>query len=505
MTASQDTTVAAVLELRGVRKSFLGNEVLHGVDLDLRPGEVHALVGENGAGKSTLMKIIAGVHQADAGTVHLDGVPTDFSHPLAAYEAGVSTVFQEFNLLPERTIAENVYLGREPRHRGMIDATRMEADTRALLDDLGVSGLSPTVKVRTLSVAQQQIVEIVKALSYDARIVSMDEPTAALSDTEVELLYALVRTLRDRGVGVLYVSHRLREIFDLADRVTVLKDGTLVDTVDIADLTPDDLVRKMVGRSFTAFFPDRLPTTEFGDVRLRVEGGGNDQLDDVDLEVRAGEIVGLAGLQGSGRTELAHALFGIDRFTRGRVELDGEVVAIRSPRQAVRHGIALVSEDRKSEGLVLNQSILANVRLVLDAVIPGSSASRARQAPDLLRSLELVARGMDQEVRFLSGGNQQKVVLAKWLTTEPRVIVLDEPTRGVDVGAKRAVHTLVRELADRGVAIVLISSELPEVLGMADRVLVLHDGRIAGEVDPSVGEERVMALATGHHDEGGAA
>ena len=486
-----------VLRMQGIQKSFLGVRVLHGVDLELRAGEVHALMGENGAGKSTLMKVLAGVYQAEEGTIELDGRQVAFSHPLQAQQAGVSTVFQEFNLLPERTVAENVFLGREPRRRGMVDADRMNADTAALLDDLGLSSISPQRPVRTLSVAGQQIVEIVKALSYDARIISMDEPTAALADEEVELLYGLVRTLRERGVAILYVSHRLKEIFDLSDRVTVLKDGALVDTVPTADITPDELVRKMVGRPITSFFPDKEPGTEVGDVRLRIRGGGNEQLDGIDLEVRAGEIVALAGLQGSGRTEIAHALFGVARFTRGTVEVDGRQVAPRSARQAVRAGLALVTEDRKAEGLVLNQSVAANARLVLDAVLPRQSGRRSKQIPGILSSLELVSRGGDQEVRFLSGGNQQKVVLAKWLATDPAVMVLDEPTRGIDVGAKQKVYALMRELSARGVAILMISSELQEVIGMADRVVVLRDGRIAGELPAGTDEEAVMRVATG--------
>ncbi len=485
-----------VLEVRGVRKSFLGVEVLHGVDLDVRPGEVHALVGENGAGKSTLMKVVAGVYRPDGGEVLLDGRPVSFEHPVQAQQAGVTTVFQEFNLLPERTVAENVFLGREPRRRGFVDRARMEADTRALLSDLGVADIAPRTRVGSLSVAQQQVVEIVKALSQDARLISMDEPTAALAAHEVALLYRIVRQLRERGVGVLYVSHRLQEIFDLADRITVLKDGALVRTAPTAEFTPDTLVSAMVGRALSGFFPPRAGTGP-GSERLRVSGGGTTQLDDVDLTVRAGEIVALAGLQGSGRTELAHALFGLDPFTRGEVRIDGEPVRLRSPRAAIRAGVALVSEDRKAEGLALRQPVLANARMVLDTVFARSSARRVARVSDLLAELELSSRGLDQEVRYLSGGNQQKVVLAKWLVTEPRLIVMDEPTRGIDVGAKRAVYEVMRRLAADGVAILMISSELPEVIGMADRIVVLRDGRVAGELPAGADEEAVMGLATG--------
>ncbi len=488
-----------LVRMTGVRKSFLGNEVLHGVDLEVRAGEVHALVGENGAGKSTLMKILAGVYRADAGTVELDGEPVSFDHPLQAQAAGVSTVFQEFNLLPERSVAENVFLGREPSRRGLVDRERMVRETTALMEALGVTGFTARTRVGSLSVAQQQVVEIVKATSQDARIISMDEPTAALSDNEVDLLYRMVRRLSERGVAVLYVSHRLKEIFDLCDRITVLKDGALVRTCDTAEITTDGLVRAMVGRSFSGFFPDKPAGTTTGDVRLAVRGGGNLQLDGIDLQVRAGEIVGLAGLQGSGRTEIAHALFGVDPFTRGAVEVDGRPVRLRSPRQAVRAGLALVTEDRKAQGLSLRQSVLDNARVVLDAVLPGSSSRAARRIPGVLSSLELSSRGLDQEVRYLSGGNQQKVVLAKWLVTDPGVIVLDEPTRGIDVGAKRAVYELMRELATQGVAQLVISSELPELIGMADRIVVLHDGRVAGELPGASSEEEIMTMATGTH------
>ena len=492
------SAAAPLLRMSGITKSFFGVQVLTGIDLEVRAGEVHALVGENGAGKSTLMKILAGVQPADSGTIELDGARVTFAHPLEAQAAGVTTVFQEFNLLPERTVAENVYLGREPRRRGLVDRGQMVRDTAALLADLGVDTIAPDVKVRALSVAEQQVVEIVKAMSFDARIISMDEPTAALADHEVELLYRLVRRLQERGVAVLYVSHRLKEIFDLCDRITILKDGSLVDTVDTASITSDELVRKMVGRSISALFPEPREGTRTGDVRLAVRGVGNHMVRDISFEVRAGEIVALAGLQGSGRTEIAHGLFGVERFRSGEVHVDGKRMDPRSPRDAVRSGLALVTEDRKVEGLALNQSVAANARLVLDAVSPRQATRGARRIPEILSSLELAARSGSHEVRFLSGGNQQKVVLAKWLVTDPGVIVMDEPTRGIDVGAKRAVYELMRDLAAEGVAIVLISSELPEVIGMADRIIVLHDGEISGELPGGSDEEAVMALATRH-------
>ncbi|HET6561432.1 MAG TPA: sugar ABC transporter ATP-binding protein [Marmoricola sp.] len=485
--------------LRGSRltKRFFGNAVLEDVDLELYAGQVHGLVGENGAGKSTLMKLLAGVHQPDGGTVEIDGKAVHFSHPVQAQQAGVSTVFQELNLLPDRTIAENIYLGREPRRRGLVDTGQMHRDTVELLEGLGVAGLRPDRVARSLSVAEQQIVEIAKAVSYDARIISMDEPTAALADHEVALLYAIIERLKARGVAVLYVSHRLKEIFDLCDTITVLKDGRLVESRPASTLDDATLVRLMVGRSISTYFPDPLPGTELGEARLTLSRAGNGYVDAIDLRLRAGEIVGLAGLQGSGRTELVEAIFGVEPFTRGEMELGGTPVTITSPRQAIRHRIALVTEDRKAQGLALSQSILDNALSVVRASFPRGTGRARREMPGVLSSLAVAARSMDQEVQFLSGGNQQKVVLAKWLSIAPRVVLMDEPTRGIDVGAKHAVYELMRALVADGVAILMVSSELPEVIGMSDRILVMHDGRLAGELPAGSSEEEVLQVATG--------
>jgi ribose transport system ATP-binding protein len=490
-------TTAPVLKAVGLEKGFFGVTVLHGVGIELRAGTVHGLVGENGAGKSTLMKILAGVYTRDAGTVELDGTAVDFTHPLQAMKAGVATVFQEFNLLPERSVAENVFLGREPRRAGFVDNRAMVEATASLLRDLEIDFIDPNAAVRTLTVAEQQVVEITKALSFDARVISMDEPTAALADHEVELLYGIIRRLKERGVAILYVSHRLKEIFDLCDDITVLKDGALVSSGPASELSPDELVRRMVGRSITSYFPDPIAGTSVGDVRLAITGGGNDYITEIDLGLRAGEIVGVAGLQGSGRTELAEAIFGAVPFARGRMTLDGAAARITSPRRAVRSGIALVTEDRKAQGLALSQSVVNNALLVIRGVFPSRTRQARQDIPGVLSSLEVSARSLDQEVQFLSGGNQQKVVLAKWLATKPRVVVFDEPTRGIDVGAKVAVYQLMRELAADGVAILMISSELPEVIGMSDRILVMHDGRIAAELDSGSSEEAVLAAATG--------
>jgi ABC-type sugar transport system ATPase subunit len=486
-----------LLRVRGVAKSFVGHRVLHDVSLDLRPGQVLGLVGENGAGKSTLMKILAGVHQADEGTIEIDGRTVSFSHPVQAQQAGLSTVFQEFNLLPERTVAENIYLGREPRRRGLVDTGQMQRDTERLLDDLGVTGLKAGQRVRSLSVAEQQIVEIAKAMSYDARIIQMDEPTAALAEHEVELLYGIIRRLTGRGVAILYVSHRLKEIFELCDTITVLKDGGQVATTASAELDDSELVRLMVGRSISSFFPDPLPGTEVGEPRLELRGAGNGYVDNIDLTLRAGEVVGISGLQGSGRTELLEAVFGVTPLTRGELLLDGRPVRPTSPRAAIRAGLAMITEDRKATGLALNQTIFDNALGVVRSVFPRRTGPARREVPGLLSSLEVSARAMDQEVQFLSGGNQQKVVLARWLVTNPSVVLMDEPTRGIDVGAKHSIYELMRALAAQGVAVLMVSSELPEVIGMSDRILVMRDGRLAGELPAGSTEETVLQLATG--------
>ncbi|WP_330177262.1 sugar ABC transporter ATP-binding protein [Streptomyces sp. NBC_01498] len=485
-----------MLTMQGVSKSFLGVRVLHDVGLDLRPGEVHALVGENGAGKSTLMKILAGEHTPDTGTITLDGTAHAFRHPGQARAAGIGVIHQEFALLPHRTVAENVFLGSEPTRRGLVDRTAMERRTAELLAELDTTGITPRTPVKDLSVARQQTVEIVKALASDVRVLVMDEPTAPLAGHEVALLSALVRRLTARGLGILYVSHRLTEVFDLAGRVTVLKDGRHVTTVRTADTTPDAVVRAMVGRELTAYYPPRARPGEIGGVRLTVTGGGNARVSGIDLTLRAGEIVGVAGLQGAGRTSLARALFGAAPFTTGTMTVDGVPLRPSTPRRAIRAGVALVTEDRKAEGLVLHQSVRDNTLLVTRAVAVRGRPPAGPGVSALLDRVRLRSRGEDQEVRFLSGGNQQKVVIAKWLAAGPRVLLFDEPTRGVDVGAKAAVHTLVRELAREGLAVLIISSELPELIGMSDRILVMSGGRLVGELPAGATEESVMRLAT---------
>jgi ribose transport system ATP-binding protein len=488
--------MAPLLEMRDIRKSFLGVEVLHGVGLDCNAGEIHAVVGENGAGKSTLMKVLAGVHPPDSGEVLIAGEPVHFSHPVQAQAAGVAIIFQEFNLLRDRTVAENVFVNREPTRRGIVDIKAMERRTEELLEEVGEVSFGPRTLVRHLSTAQQQVVEIVKALSLDARLLVLDEPTAALAEHEVEVLFTLLRRLRERGLGMLYISHRLREIFAICDRITVLKDGEHVATLPTAEVDTGKLISLMVGRELDGYFPPRGTAEELGDVRLKATGVTTPLLKNVSLEVRAGEIVGLAGLQGSGRTELARALFGADPVQSGTVEVDGKRVG-RGPRAGINAGMGFITEDRKLEGLALAQPIRDNTLLALRAL----GGKQRRRLPntvsvqDLARSVELRARSLEQEARFLSGGNQQKVVLAKWLAVQPGVLIFDEPTRGVDVGAKAGIHDLMRGLAREGVAILMISSEMPELIGLADRILVMRAGQLAGALPAGAAETEIMRLA----------
>jgi len=490
-----------LLDMRGISKSFYGVRVLRDVDLSCAAGEVHALVGENGAGKSTLMKVLAGVHQPDSGTILIGGEEVAFHHPDHAQRAGVAIIYQEFNLLPDRSVAQNVFLGREPGNMLTVDTAEMERRTEELLDSIGAHEIAAWQAVGGMSTASQQAVEIAKALSLDARILIMDEPTAALNEADTARLLDTIRRLKDRGIAIVFISHRLREVYEIADRITVLKDGARTALTTPAETTRARLIGLMVGRDLDEYFPDRAAPEAVGDVRLKITGGTNDRVSGIDLEVRAGEIVGLAGLQGAGRTELARAVFGVEPFRSGTIEIDGRPVRIGSVRAAIANGIGYISEDRKLEGLVPLASVRDNTALAVRSM---RRASRNRRAvrltvpvSELMRSLELRARSLDEEVRFLSGGNQQKVVLGKWLATQPDVLIFDEPTRGIDIGARAAIHNLMRDLANEGKAIIMISSELPEVIGMSDRIVVLRGGRIVGELPAGSGEEEVMHVATG--------
>ena len=500
MTAEQLSEPTAAADLRGISKRFGATQALDAVSLTLMPGEVHALVGENGAGKSTLVKILAGIHQPDSGTILLDGDPVQIAGPAHARTLGIAVVHQEPRLFPDLTVAENVFIGHAPAGRlGIIDWGTTRRSAEALFDQLDVR-FDVAAPVRGLSMADQQLIEIAKALSVEARVLVLDEPTASLSAHEVERLFAIVRRLRDRGVSILFVSHRLDEVFALCDRATVFRDGRHVITTETAALTTADLIRHMVGRAVTLFPKVETPV---GDVLLEVEHlTRSGAFRDVSFSVRAGEIVGFAGLVGAGRTEVARVLFGIDARDAGVVRLGDRKVVHRTPSEAMSDGIAYLPEDRHQEGLVLDFSIAQNVTLpILPRLFPRllvRAATERRVANEYTDQFNVRMTGVDQLVGALSGGNQQKVVLAKWLASKPRVLILDEPTRGIDIGAKVEVHRIISELAASGLGIILISSDLPEVLAMSDRILVLHEGRLTAEIPRAQAtEERVMFAATG--------
>ncbi|MFI6512664.1 sugar ABC transporter ATP-binding protein [Streptosporangium sp. NPDC050855] len=493
--------VPPVLALAGVSKAFGAVRALHEVSLDLCAGEVHALAGENGAGKSTLVKILAGVHRPDGGQVLLDGEPVEFSGPADAQRAGVAVIYQEPTMFPDLSVAENIFIGRHPRGRfGRIDRAAMRARSAELFARLGVA-LGPEQPARGLSIADQQLVEIAKALSRDARVLVMDEPTAALSGNEVARLFGVVEALREQGCAVLFISHRLDEIFELCGRVTTLRDGTWIASEPVAGLTHDELVRRMVGRDLGTLYPKQ--EARVGEVALRVDRLTREGVfTDVSFEVRRGEIVALAGLIGAGRSEVARAIFGVDRRDVGTVEVNGRRLPAASPTAAMSAGLALVPEDRRRQGLVMGHSIERNIGITgLKRLRRGPLVSRAAErdrARDWAIRLHLGFGRLSDAVDVLSGGNQQKVVLGKWLATDPEVLIVDEPTRGIDVGTKAEVHRLLSRLASEGLAVLMISSDLPEVLGMADRVLVMQEGRLVAEIPRErATEENVMSAATG--------
>jgi ribose transport system ATP-binding protein len=488
-----------ILELRQLAKSYPGVAALKPFDLGFRKGEVHALLGENGAGKSTLIKLVTGAIRADAGSVVMDGQDLSGLDPAGTLSRGIAAIYQEFSLFPDLTVAENVFFGRQITKRGLVDRAAMEERTARILQDLGTN-ISPRALARDLSVGHQQMVELAKSVSRNARVLIMDEPTAPLTNREVGFLYEVVARLRARGVTIIYISHRLKEIFDLCDRVTVLRDGGLVATLDTVATTEAELVRLMVGRTVDRSHP--IATARTGDVLLEARGLQSSKVHDVSLSVRAGEILGLAGLVGAGRTETARLIFGADPRDAGEILLGGRSVPIRSPRDAIAAGIGLIPEDRKRQGVLLNQSVTFNaVFAALSRVSPGlfadASAERAA-ARRMCEQLQIKTPSLGQLVGRLSGGNQQKVVLAKWLLTESRLLIFDEPTRGIDVGAKEEIYALMRRLSDRGAGIIMISSEMPELLGMSDRIIVLAQGRVAGELSKDqFDQERVLRLASG--------
>jgi len=488
-----------LLEMRGIGKSFPGVKALQGVSLTVREGQVHALLGENGAGKSTLIKILSGAYTRDEGEILFDGRPAAIRGPQDAQALGISTIYQEFNLARDLTVAENIFLGNLPAKGLRVDWDTARRKSREILDRLGAT-IRVDAVVSSLSVAEQQLVEISKALNRKTRILVMDEPSAVLGESDLEHLFQVVRSLQAQGIGIVYISHRMREIFELADEVTVLKDGRYVATRPVAETTMDELVRLMIGRDLKDVYPARDP--RLGEVLLEVKGLRRNKLvHDVSFQVRAGEIVGFAGITGSGRTEVVRAIFGADPHT-AELRVAGEPYQARSPTDAIGHGLALVNEDRKAHGLFLKQNVTVNTTIsALASMCRGGVIQRGRErslVQKTIQDLRVKTPSADFIVVNMSGGNQQKVILGRWLLTHTKVLIMDEPTRGIDVGSKSEIYQIMNELTKRGVGIIMISSELPEVLGMSDRVLVMREGTIVGEFPGAQAtEEAIMKLAVG--------
>ncbi len=492
-----------IIAVEGLNKSFPGVHALKDARFDLYPGEVHALVGENGAGKSTMMKVLAGVYQKDSGTVTCQGKIVDVRNPRQAQQLGISIIHQELNLMNHLTAAQNIFIGREPRRRlgFLLDERALNERAENLFARLNLA-LDPRTRIGDMTVAKQQMVEIAKALSYEAKVLIMDEPTAALNDAEIEDLFAIIRQLKTHGVGVVYISHRMDELKRISDRVTVMRDGCHVQTMRTADVGIDEIISLMVGRKLFESVDKRRDTSS-NPVALRVSGLRRGKaIRDVSFEVRSGEILGFAGLMGAGRTEVARAVFGADPIDAGVIEVEGRRVSIRSPSDAVRHGIGYLSEDRKRYGLATGMDVESNVVLAtMRRFLSFPGVMRRKDirstAAEYVGKLDIKTPSLAQKVKFLSGGNQQKVVVAKWLVRDCKVLFFDEPTRGIDVGAKREIYKLLGELAESGKAIVMISSELPEVLRMSHRVLVMCEGRVTGEIPGALAtQENIMQLAT---------
>jgi len=488
-----------ILEMKGIGKSFPGVIALDGVNLSIREGEVHALLGENGAGKSTLIKILAGAYPKDQGEIIFQGQSVDIKSPYHAQQLGISTIYQEFNLARHLTVPENIFLGHLPQKGLLVDWDTAKARSQEILTRLGVS-LQLDVPCDTLSVAEQQLVEIAKALTRETRVLIMDEPSAVLGDKDMEKLFQIVRSLTARGISIIYISHRLSEVFEIADRVTVFKDGRLVGSKDVSDVTMDSLVKMMVGRDLQDIYPKKH--AKIGKVLLDIKGLNRPKvLHNISLQVRAGEIVGLAGMRGAGRTELLRAIFGADSY-EGTMTLDGKPFNPTSPKDAIDQKVALVTEDRKAEGLLLQQSVKFNTTISgLKEFCTRWIINRQKEVDhvqQMVKKLRIKTPGINNLVVGMSGGNQQKVIIARFLGA--RVLLLDEPTRGIDVGSKNEIYQVMVDLAEQGLAVLMVSSELPEVLGMSDRVLVMHEGHIAKELSRAeVSEESIMKYATGSH------
>ncbi|MFP3156204.1 sugar ABC transporter ATP-binding protein [Lachnospiraceae bacterium ZAX-1] len=487
--------------MKGIEKSFNTVKVLHGIDFTLRAGTVHALMGENGAGKSTLMKVLAGVHKSDKGMVSIEGKEADITSPKHAGELGVAMIHQELSPVLEMTVAENIYLGREPKKGLFVDYAKMYQETTQLLESLKIS-IHPKAKLGTLKVADQQLIEIAKAISFNAKIIVMDEPTSAITDKEVDNLFAIIKDLKKQGKGIIYISHKMDEIFKIADDITVMRDGHYVNTWKAKDLDSNTLIKNMVGRELTEIFPKT--TVQITDVIFEVKNftQGN-KFKDINFSVKRGEIFGISGLVGAGRTELMHAIFGLAKRDSGEVLFEGRRLVIKSPKDAIKKGIAYVTEDRKTEGLVLEMSVGQNITITaLRELTKGLFISEKEEVVLIKEEIEKLGvklHSHKQLVKSLSGGNQQKVVLSKWLIKKPKLLILDEPTRGIDVGAKSEIYKLMCEFVSGGNAIIMISSEMPEVMGMADRIMVLSNGQMGGELDRGeFAQESIMKMAVAH-------
>jgi ribose transport system ATP-binding protein len=489
--------------MEGIEKSFPGVHALCQCQFELRRGEVHALVGENGAGKSTLMKVLAGVYSKDAGRIAYKGKEVEIPNPRAALHMGISMIHQELNLMPHLTVAQNIFIGREPRTgaRFILDEKEINEKARRLFEMMRLK-LDPRTKVSDLTVAKQQMVEIAKALSFNSEVLIMDEPTAALTETEIDELFRIIRELRDKGVGIVHISHRLEELKQISDRITVMRDGQYVDTVRTQDVAIDRIISMMVGRVIFEATPE-LPEVPSQEVVLSVKNlNRGNAIRDVSFDLKKGEILGFAGLVGAGRTEVARAIFGADPIDSGEIYVQGKKVQIKSPGDAVRHSIAYLSEDRKRYGLALKMDVEANIVLATFRKFLGfvgwvNSAKTRTTAKQYVEALSIRTPGLQQKVRNLSGGNQQKVVIGKWLTADTNVLIFDEPTRGIDVGAKSEIYRLLNDLAQQGKAIIMISSELPEILRMSHRVIIMCEGRITGEMSiTEATQEQIMKFAT---------
>ncbi|SIQ59309.1 sugar ABC transporter ATP-binding protein [Halanaerobium kushneri] len=490
----------SILELSSITKKFPGVLALDQVDFNLKEGEVHALVGENGAGKSTLIKIISGVHKKDGGEIKFKGQSVDIKGPKHSRKLGISVIYQEFNLVPYLSISENIFLGREDmKGQTIIDKKEMYQKSKKILQDLGID-IDPNTQIADLGVAMQQMVEIAKAISMDSDIIIMDEPTAALGDNEIEELFKTIDNLKEKGISVIYISHRLKELWQVADRVTVFRDGQYIATHPISETDKDLLITEMVGRELKEQFPER--DAEIGEEILAVENlNRGDLLKDISFSLKKGEVLGFAGLVGSGRTELMRCIFGADKMDSGKILIDQKEAKIENPRSAIESGIGFITEDRKKQGLVLVRSVKENISLTdLSQVMNGmilKDDKDKKLAQEYIEKLNIKTPGEEQEVQFLSGGNQQKVVLAKWLIRNTKILIFDEPTRGIDVGAKKEVYSLINQLAEEGVGIIMVSSELPEILGMSDRIIVMNHGEIAGQMDiEDANQENILSLAT---------